>query len=114
MKLAIISQKSKSSEMLVKSAKKLFSKVDSIDLKKIEVVVKDKSEIYYDGEPLGDYDAVYCRGSSQYVLLLRSITEILSGKTYMPLAPESFTIGHDKFLTQLGLQKLNEDMPRTY
>jgi ribosomal protein S6--L-glutamate ligase len=114
MKLAVISLQSKSSEMLVEASKKYFDQVDSIDLKQIEVIVKDKAEVIYEGKPLQHYDCVYCRGSSKYVLLLRSITEILYDESYMPLKPESFTIGHDKFLTQLGLQKQKVDMPRTY
>ena len=32
----------------------------------------------------------------------------------MPLSAGSFTIGHDKFLTQLSMQKYNVNMPKTY
>ena len=114
MKLAIISLKSNSSNMLIEASKKYFSEVDALDLRHIEIVVREKAEIFYEDEPLKDYDCIYCRGSSKYALILRSITEILNKKAYMPLAPESFTIAHDKFLTQLYLQKLKVDMPRTY
>lgn len=114
MKLAIISLKSESSNMLVEASKKYFSEVDTLDLRHIQIVVREKAEIFYEDEPLKDYDCIYCRGSYKYALILRSITEILNKKAYMPLAPESFTIAHDKFLTQLYLQKLKIDMPRTY
>ncbi|MCD4666627.1 RimK family alpha-L-glutamate ligase [archaeon] len=115
MKLAIISLKSKTSELIAKEATKYFSQVDFLNLKEIEVNVStNKQEVFHQGEPLEKYDCIYCRGSYKYALLLRSITQTLNKETYMPLSPESFTVGHDKFLTLVALLNNKICIPKTY
>jgi ribosomal protein S6--L-glutamate ligase len=42
------------------------------------------------------------------------MTEALQENVYVPLKPKSFTIGHDKFLTLLELQKNKVPIPTTY
>ena len=115
MKLAIISLKSESSRLIENEAKNFFKQVDSLDIKDIEINIDSKNtEVLYKSKPLEDYDCIYCRGSHKYATLLRSLTHALNKESYMPLSPESFTIGHDKFLTLICLQKNNINVPRTY
>ena len=115
MKLAIISLKSESSRLIEKEAKNFFKQVDSLDIKDIEINIDSKNtEVLYKTKPLENYDCIYCRGSYKYATLLRSLTYALNKECYMPLSPESFTTGHDKFLTLVCLQKNNINVPRTY
>jgi len=115
MKIAIISLNSESSRMIGESCKKYFSQVDMISLKELEVHVDGGGiELLHNGKRFPEYDCVYCRASYKYVLLARSVTSALKDKCYMPLSAGAFTVGHDKFLTQLSLQKFNVDMPKTY
>jgi ribosomal protein S6--L-glutamate ligase len=60
------------------------------------------------------YDCVYVKGSFKYATLLRAITTELHKDTYVPYQPKSFTLAHDKLLTQLELEKDNIPMPTTY
>lgn len=115
MKLAIISLGGRSSLNIIKEAKKYFEVADHINIKEITVQGEAKElVINHDGKPIGDYDCVYLRGSFRYALLQRAISMALHGKTYLPLRPESFTLGHDKLLTLLALQRSNVSIPTTY
>ncbi|MBI2106431.1 RimK family alpha-L-glutamate ligase [Candidatus Woesearchaeota archaeon] len=116
MKLAIISLSSGSSQMIAEKAKAFFDEVDMLSIKKIEVHLgsKNKHQIIYEGKPIKDYDCVYCKGSYKYALLSRSIIAVLEDRCYTPLLPESYTLGHDKFLTLIELQKAGIEIPKTY
>lgn len=115
MKLAIISLGGRSSKSIAKEARKYFKKVDSINLKDIDVQGATKELIVNcKGEPLEGYDCVYVRGSFKYALLQRAISEALQGKAYIPLKPQAFTLGHNKLLTLLILQKNNVPIPTTF
>ncbi len=116
MKAALISQGSVSSKWTLEAMKKYFKEVDDINLKDIEVDVDTgKLEVLHKGIPLPtDYNCIFAKGSFRYMPLLRSITIALHHTTYMPIKPEAFEIGHDKFLTQLVLQKNNIPMPKAY
>lgn len=115
MKIAIISLGGKSSKMILKEAKKYFQGADLIDIRGIEVDATSKElEVLYKGKPLKKYDCVYVRGSFRYALLQRSITRALHHDTYMPIQPKGFTLGHNKFLTLLELQKKKVAIPKTY
>jgi ribosomal protein S6--L-glutamate ligase len=114
MKAAVISLGSKSSLWTIHEMEKYFDVVDNIDLKKIEVGLGRKESILYDGKPLGKYDCVFAKGSFRYAPVLRAITQELIGQCYMPIKPNAFTIVHDKFLTQLLLQRDGVPMPTTY
>ena len=115
MKAAVISMGSISSKWIAKAMKKYFEKVDAINIRNLEVNIEStKYQILYGGEPLEEYDCIYCRGSFRYSDLLRSITHALSGKVYMPLSGPAFTIGHDKLLTHLKLGDEKIPMPTTY
>tara|TARA_Y100000310_G_scaffold331714_1_gene405789 strand:- start:1743 stop:2816 length:1074 start_codon:yes stop_codon:yes gene_type:complete len=116
MKLAIISLGGTSSELIAKEAKELFSEVDLIDIRKIEIHASSKElKVLYERKPLKEYDCIYVRGSFNYALLQRSLTFALSGKnTYLPLETDCFTVAHDKFLTSLALQKKGVKFPTTY
>jgi len=112
---AVISLGSVSSRWTVEEMKKLFDKVDAINLKEIEINLGAKEiEVLYQGEPLPDYDCVYAKGSFRYIALLSSITALLNQKSYMPIDPTAFTIVNDKLLTQLELQRSKIPMPITY
>jgi len=115
MKLAIISLGGKSSKSILKEAKKYFKKATHINLKDIDVQGTTKELIVnYKDQPLDDYDCVYVRGSFRYCLLQRAISMALQDKTYLPLEPQAFTLGHDKLLTALALQKNKVPIPTTY
>ena len=115
MKAALISLGSKSSLMTGEAMKKYFDHVDQLELKKIEIRLGKESGIFYEGNPLDNYDCVYVKGSFRYANLLCSITSMLEGKvSYMPLPTSTFTVVHNKLLTHLVLQQHNIPMPRTY
>jgi len=115
MKLAIISLGGKSSGMVLEEAKKYCTKVDFLNVKEIEVHADSKDiGILYKGTPLEKYDCIYIRGSYKYLLLQRSLTTALQNDVYMPIAPSAFTIGHNKLLTLIELQKKNIPIPKTY
>ncbi len=116
MKAALISLGSKSSQFTAEAMKNYFDEVDDLDIKNIEVNFGVKElELLYNGEPLKDYDCVYAKGSFRYSPLLASITSVLAKKDiYLPISADSFTISHDKLLTQIELQKNKIPMPKTY
>lgn len=115
MKAALISLGSKSSQWTLEAMNKYFDSVDNIDLRNIEVhTSRDALQVLYNKEQFPDYDCVYAKGSFRYPLLLRSLTEGLIKKAYMPVKPEAFTVGHDKWLTHLALQEHKIPMPSTY
>ncbi len=115
MKSALISLGSKSSMWTIEAMKKYFEVVDDINLRGIEVNLSlGKSEILYNGEPLKKYDCVYIKGSFRYAQTLRAITGGLYARAYLPIRAGAFTIGHDKLLTQLALQRHKIPMPTTY
>jgi len=115
MKAAIISLGSKSSEWTAEAMKKYFDEVDLLNIRRMEVSFSGSTaEVLYEGKPIKKYDCIYAKGSHKYAPLLTAITSILWDECYMPIAPSTFTIAHDKLLTQLELQKHNIPMPKTY
>jgi ribosomal protein S6--L-glutamate ligase len=114
MKAALMSMGSKSSEMTLVAMKKYFSSVDDINIKNMEVMLGKELSILYNGKPLPKYDCIYAKGSFRYAPLLRTITTAFYDTVYMPIKPNTFTISHDKLLTQLALQYNNVPMPDTY
>lgn len=116
MKAALISLRSKSSEMTVEAMRNYFDEVDDLDIRNIEVNLGVKKlELLYSGEQLKDYDCVYAKGSFRYAPLLASTTSMLESKgVYLPIKSSSFTISHDKLLTHIELQRNNIPMPKTY
>jgi ribosomal protein S6--L-glutamate ligase len=114
MRAAVISLGSKSSLWTIQELEKYFDVVDNINLKHIEVCLGGADSILYNGKPLPKYDCIYAKGSFRYAQVLRAITQELSDHTYMPISHNAFTTVHDKFLTQLILQKQGIPMPKTY
>lgn len=114
-KAALMSLGSESSEWTLDAMRKYFAEVDDINLKKIEINFSGKeAEVLYEGKPLPDYDCIYAKGSFRYAQLLQGLTSLLTNECYMPLSTSSFSVAHDKLLTQLALQQHNIPMPRTY
>ncbi len=112
---ALISLGSVSSQWTLEAMRRRFSKVDDINLKRIEINFSGKNaEVRYDGEPLGEYDCIFAKGSFRYAPLLQGITALRENSCYMPIHSSSFSVVHDKLLTQLALQQQNIPMPRTY
>lgn len=112
---AIISLGSVSTKWTEEEMKKYFTKVDLLDIRKIEINMDSKKpEILYEGKPIESYHCVYVKGSFRYLTIAQSISKILEGKCYMPFTADSFTIGHDKLATQLALQAKGIPMPTTY
>lgn len=115
MKAALISLGSVSSQWTYEAMNNYFESVDNIDLRHIEVhTAKDALKVLHNKEPIQEYDCIYAKGSFRYPLLLRSITQTLHKKCYMPVSPIAFTQGHDKWLTHLALQEHKIPMPSTY
>ncbi len=115
MKIAIISLGGWTSTQILEECKKYFDEADDLDLRKIDVRVNTKGfDVLYDGQELKDYDCIYVRGSYKYALVQRSLTRALFDKCYMPLAPKSFTLAHNKFLTLLELHRNKVPLPTTY
>jgi ribosomal protein S6--L-glutamate ligase len=115
MKIGIISLGGKSSVLVAKECEKYFDEVHELNLKNFDVRLIDGDiKVTYDGEDFSNYDCLYIRGSHKYASIQRAITEQLNKHVYMPIAPKAFSIGHDKFLTSLILQKNNIPVPKTY
>lgn len=115
MKAALVSLGSLSSKWIAEKMRSYFDEVDELELNMIEVNFSGKkSQLLYKGEPLKSYDCVLCRGSFRYANLLKTFSMILGPKVYVPIDPSSFTVMHDKLLTQLELQKNNIPMPTTF
>jgi len=112
---ALISLRSDSSKWTVRAMRKYFTKVDDLDIRKIDIKISgNDSAIMYDGKPMKKYACIYAKGSYRYAELLKTLTSLLEKKCYMPLSADSFTIAHDKLLTHLELQKNGIPMPNTY
>ena len=112
---AIISLGSETSRLTAKAMRKYFSRVDELDIRKIDIRISGMDEeILYDGKPIKSYACIYAKGSFRYAELMKSLTSILEKKCYMPISADSFTIAHDKLLTHLELQKSGIPMPNTY
>ena len=115
MKIGIISLGGRSSRALAEACKIYFNEVDELDIRLFEVhLTEDEKVITYKGEKLGEYDCLCIRGSHKYALIQQAIAKTFRKKAYMPIAPKAFTIGHDKFLTLLELQKEKISVPKTY
>jgi len=115
MKAALISLGSVSSKWTSEAMRKYFDEVDDLDIREIEISLGKKDvEILYKGEPLKEYDCIYAKGSFRYAQILRAITAAYCRNTYLPIKAGTFTIGHNKLLTQLKLQEEGIPMPTTY
>lgn len=115
MKLGIISLGGKSSKDVAEACKKFFKKVDLLDLREFEVHITNEGlKVTHESKDLKNYDCLYVRGSHRYSILQRAITRTFSKKVYMPIEAESFTIGHDKFLNLLEMQKKKIRIPKTH
>ncbi|MBS1267143.1 MAG: Tetrahydromethanopterin:alpha-L-glutamate ligase [Candidatus Woesearchaeota archaeon] len=115
MRAALISQGSTSSQWTLKAMRNYFDQADDVYLKEIEIQTsKNGLQVRYKGKELPEYDCIFAKGSFRYPLHLRSISDYYYDKCYMPIRPETFSIGHDKWLTHLVLQRRNIPMPTTY
>lgn len=114
LKLGIISLEGRSAKAIESASKKYFEKVDMLNIKNFEIQVNGGINILYNGEKLDNYDCLYIRGSYKYALIARAITRALNQEVYIPIKPNAYTIGHDKFLTLLELQKKGIKIPRTH
>jgi ribosomal protein S6--L-glutamate ligase len=115
MKAAVISLNSKSSAMLIEKMEQYFDEVVGLDIRNIEVSIGTGARgILHKGEPLGEYDCLFVRGSFKYAAIQSAIASQYEDKCYMPTAKEAFFTVHDKLLTHLALEKYNVPMPQTY
>lgn len=115
MNAAVISLGSTSSKWTAEAMRKYFDEVNEINIKDVEVNIgAKKDKILVEGKPIQKYDCIFVKGSFKYATLLRAISTEVSKDTYIPFEPKSFTLAHDKLLTQLELEKENLPMPTTY
>lgn len=104
-----------SSQWVFKKLSNYFDIVDDYRIRYFEAQLTGKElNILYQGKIFGEYDCIYAKGSFRYANILESITNALEKKTYFPITSSAFTIGHNKILTHLVLQKNNIPMPKTY
>ena len=80
MKAALISLGSTSSILTAAAMKKYFAQVDQLQLKNVEIRFGKEAGIFYEGQPFGQYDCVYVKGSFRYANLLRSVATFLERK----------------------------------
>lgn len=113
-KIGIISLGGKSSKAIAQMCSKHFNEVDMLNIKDFEIQVNGSLKILYKDQPLPKYDCLLIRGSYKYALIARSITRALNQNCYIPITPNAYTIGHDKFLTLLELQKEGISIPKTH
>jgi len=113
-KLGIISLGGDSAKKIADASKEYFEEVDLLNIKDFEIQVNGGMKVLYNSEKLREYDCLYIRGSYKYALIARSITRALNTDTYIPVSPDAYTIGHDKFLTLLELQRKGIKIPRTH
>ncbi len=115
MKAAIISLGSTSSKWTFEAMQHYFEEVDDLDLRQVEVDLGAKSPVVlYKGKTIPKYDCIFLKGSFRYLQILSSIAAVLESRTYMPITPSAFWIGHDKLLTHLILQQHKIPMPETF
>lgn len=115
MKLALISLGGESSNRILQEAKAKFEKVEPMDLRQFEIHANPKKlDVLYQEKPLEKFDCIYIRGSYKYALLQRALTRALQSEAYIPVSPAAFTLGHNKLLTILELQKHKVPFPKTY
>ena len=115
LKALLISLGSESSRWIHEELKKRFHKAEMINIRKMRLGFNHKrKELLVEKELLGQYDAVYIRGSFKYRDFLMSIASLLPEDVYTPISPESFLIMHNKLLTHLVLLKEKVPMPMTY
>ncbi len=115
MKLGVMSLGGKSSAAILEEGKKYFDEVIDFDLRKMEVHTSSKGiDMLYDSQPLEVCDCMYIRGSYKYALVQRAITEGLWGTCYLPILPNAFTVGHNKYLSMIELQKQKVPIPESY
>jgi len=116
LKLGIISLGSKSSKMIAEEAKKFFSEVEMIDIRKIEIkIMDDGSKVLYDGAEFKNYDCLLMKGSFRYSALLYGLTEIFKNKAFVPIDSYAHIVAHNKFMTHLLFsQDPTLKMPGTY
>lgn len=114
MRLCVISLGGYSSRLIAEEATKFFSSVEELKINETEVRAGKELKVMHKGVEIPEFDCVYLRGSYKYAVLQRAITEALQNKCYMPFHPQSFSLGHDKLLTILELQKYGINIPKTY
>ena len=114
-KAALISLRSRSSEMTKEAMLKYFEHVEDIFIKDIQLTLSGKGiEAVYQGVPIKGYDCVYIKGSFNYDLVQRTISESLSNTSFMPLTSDAFTLGHNEYLTHLALARKAIPIPKTW
>ncbi|MGM5482055.1 MAG: ATP-grasp domain-containing protein [Nanobdellota archaeon] len=111
---AILSLGSVSSRWTFERMQNYFDEVDELDIKKVQVKLGKENGIFYDGEPLKNYDCIFAKGSYKYAIVLRALTSMMAGKCFMPFKASAFTVGHNKILTQLKLQQAGIPTPTSY
>ncbi len=115
MKGAVISLGSTSSQWIVDAMRNYFDEAEHVKLKDLCVELTGKGAVIHcKGGTLPHYDCLYLRGSFRYMSLLIALSTALWDKTYMPLEPRSFSLGHDKFLTHLALLQHRVPQPKTH
>lgn len=114
MKIGIISLNGRSSKDIGFYCKKYFDQVDLLDIRDFEIRVNDELKVIHLEETLKGYDCLYIRGSYKYALTARAITRALGKEVYIPIKPAAYTLGHNKFMTLLELQKNNIAIPKTH
>lgn len=116
MKLAILAPKnqSESSKLLIKEAKKLFTKVDFIPLKEITLEIPQKMRAKHNANTLSDYDYILPRIDSKRAPFGYTVVKMLDlHNIKKPYPAETVLISHNKFSTVFELAKARIPIPRS-
>ena len=116
MKIAMFSMGSESSKRIIEALKEHFDEVTHFDVRRVEMRIgKGKPELFYEEKELNEeFDCVYLKSSFRYAVMLKALASYYDGHAYMPIAPEAFTIVHDKVYTHISLEKAGVKTPETY
>ena len=115
LRAALISLGSVSSRWTYEAMGHYFDHVDNLNIKNFQINLGAKeSEVLYKGEPMEEYDCVYAKGSFRYADVLSAIVSKLKDRSFMPIRGRAFSVGHDKVLSHIQMQRHKVPMPKTH
>ena len=107
-------QKSISTDMIIRAARKMFKRVDFVPIKEVSLEVADKFGVLHDDVSLLDYDYVLPRIDAKHASFGYHIIKMLDFfNIKKPYPAESILIAHNKFATIFEAKKFGVPIPRT-
>jgi len=104
----------RSTEMIIKEAKKMFLNVDFVPIKEVVLGVDGKFEVNYKGKSLIRYDYVLPRIDSKRASFGYHVIKALDMfKVRKPYSAEAILVAHNKWASLFELSKFNIPVPKT-